>query len=223
MLSISTKVEQMVAQSPFLTEGMQLGLINLSELARRLRPQIETDLWKPVSQAAVVMALRRVAERFPQDGEAKPEKAGPVIPPHMAELTTRSELMLETFLISAQSDECRRKLFALAQGHPDNFVSITRGAEEMLVVISRALQPEIDLAFAGERKTAHVDRLMALTLRLKPETVTTPGIYHAVLKELAWKKVNVITMLCTLTEMTILLEPAECAPAYAILSRIVTL
>ena len=38
MLSIATKVEQIVSESAFLTEGMSLGLINLSELARQLRP-----------------------------------------------------------------------------------------------------------------------------------------------------------------------------------------
>jgi hypothetical protein len=37
MLSIATKVEQIVSESAFLTEGMALGLINLSELARQLR------------------------------------------------------------------------------------------------------------------------------------------------------------------------------------------
>ena len=65
MLSISTKVERIVTESPFLSEGLRRGLINLSELARQLQPQLQNDLWKPVGQAAVVMALRRVAGRLP--------------------------------------------------------------------------------------------------------------------------------------------------------------
>ena len=65
MLSIATKVERIVMDSAFLTEGLRRGLINLSELARQLQPQLENDLWKPVGQAAVVTALRRVAERLP--------------------------------------------------------------------------------------------------------------------------------------------------------------
>jgi hypothetical protein len=88
MLSIATKVEQIVSESAFLTEGMSLGLINLSELARQLRPQLESDLWKPVGQAAVVMALRRLSERLPQPGESPPI----IVPPRMGELTTRTEL-----------------------------------------------------------------------------------------------------------------------------------
>ena len=70
MLSIATKVEQIVMESAFLSEGLGRGLLNLSELARQLQPQLQTDMWKPVGQAAVVMALRRLAERMP------PQKSG---------------------------------------------------------------------------------------------------------------------------------------------------
>jgi hypothetical protein len=41
-----------------------------------------------------------------------------------------------------------------------------------------------------------------------------------VLKNLAWNKISMVTMMCTLTEMTMLLEPPLTAPAYAVLSQI---
>src|SRR3954467_2366528 len=97
MLSIATKVEQIVSESAFLTEGMALGLINLSELARQLRPELETALWKPVGQAAVVMALRRLSDRLP---ELQPAKSPPIMVPRMSELTTRTELTLCTYKLS---------------------------------------------------------------------------------------------------------------------------
>ena len=87
MLSIATKVERIVMESAFLTEGLGRGLINLSELARQLQPQLESDLWKPVGQAAVVMALRRVSERLPPVRESQI-----VVAQKTGELTTRTEL-----------------------------------------------------------------------------------------------------------------------------------
>ena len=59
MLSIATKVERIVLESAFLTEGLRRGLINLSELARQLQPQLESDLWKPVGQAEIGRASCR--------------------------------------------------------------------------------------------------------------------------------------------------------------------
>jgi hypothetical protein len=218
MLSIATKVEQIVSESAFLTEGMSLGLINLSELARQLRPQLESDLWKPVGQAAVVMALRRLSERMPQQTDVKPI----MLAPRMGELTTRTELTLVTYRLSDNSNECQRKLLALAERHTDRFVSVTRGVHEMLVVCSRPLLHVVESAFANERHVARVDNLTALTLRLNPETLKTPGVYHSVLKKLAWNKISVVTMMCTFTELTVLLEQPHTGPAYAILSQAVS-
>jgi hypothetical protein len=218
MLSIATKVEQIVSESPFLTEGMALGLINLSELARQLRPQLESDLWKPVGQAAVVMALRRVSERLPPPNMGHPV----MIAPRSGELTTRSELSISTYRLSDNSNECQRQLLALAEPFPGMFVTVTRGVHEVLVVSSASLLPLVEEAFRGERLLARVDNLTALTLRLNPDTQKTPGIYHAVLKKLAWDKISVTNMMCTFSELTILLEQSQTAPAFSVLSKIVT-
>ncbi|HEU4372719.1 MAG TPA: hypothetical protein VFS02_04470 [Telluria sp.] len=217
MLSIANKVEQLVSESPFLTEGIALGLINLSELARQLRPQLESDLWKPVGQAAVVMALRRISERLPQPGVSAPI----VLAPRMGELTTRTDLSISTYRMSDSSNECQRQLLALAEPYPGTFVTVTRGVHEVLVVCSRSLVHTVEEAFATERLLARVENLTALTLRLNPETRKTPGIYHAVLKKLAWDKISVINMMCTFSELTILLEQSQTGAAFSALSQIV--
>ncbi|MES2321262.1 MAG: hypothetical protein V4633_03270 [Pseudomonadota bacterium] len=218
MLSIATKVEQIVSESAFLTEGMSLGLINLSELARQLRPQLESDLWKPVGQAAVVMALRRLSERLPAPDTVKPIMLGP----RTGELITRTELTLTTYRLSDHSNECQRQLLALAERQPGSFVTVTRGVHEMLVVCSRSLIHLVESAFAGQRQMARVENLTALTLRLNPETLKTPGVYHGVLKKLAWNKISVVTMICTFTELTVLLEQSQTSSAFAVLSQLVT-
>ena len=217
MLSIATKVEQIVSESAFLTEGISLGLINLSELARQLRPQLESDLWKPVGQAAVVMALRRLSERLPQQDPAQPI----VLSPRSGELTTRTDLTLVTYRLSDLSNECQRELLALAEDKNNSFVTVTRGVHEMLVVCSRPLIHLVESAFAGERHVARVENLTALTLRLNPDSLKTPGIYHAVLKKLALNKINVVTMMCTFTELTVLLEQSQTGPAFSVLSNVV--
>jgi hypothetical protein len=218
MLSIATKVEQIVSESPFLTEGMALGLINLSELARQLRPQLESESWKPVGQAAVVMALRRLSERLPSPEQAQAN----LIAPRMGELTTRTELTLATYRLSDHSNQCQRQLLALAERHPGSFVTVTRGVHEMLVVCSRPLIELMESAFASQRQLARVNELTALTLRLNPETLKTPGVYHGVLKKLAWNKISLVTMICTFSELTVVLEQSQTAPAYSVLSQIIS-
>lgn len=218
MLSIATKVERIVLESSFLTEGLRRGLINLSELARQLQPQLESDLWKPVGQAAVVMALRRVAERLPQ--QPSPSRAIALVR-KTGELTTRTELTEYTFRHSDSIHECHRALLARAEPMRGAFVTVTRGVNEVMIICSRPLTPVVEQVFAGERLLARQDNLNAVTLHLSPDTSREPGIYHTILKQLAWDKINLVNMICTYTELTLLLEQDQTGAAFSVLSRMV--
>ncbi len=220
MLSIATKVERIVMESSFLTEGLGRGLINLSELARQLQPQLESDLWKPVGQAAVVMALRRVAERLPQQPVGGSSVAR--LSNKTGELTTRTELTEFTFRYSDCTHECHQRLLAMAEPMRGAFVTVTRGVNEVMVVCSRSLIPVVEEAFSGERILVRQENLNAVTLHLHPDTKRTPGVYHAVLKQLAWDKINLVNMICTYTELTILLEQNQTGAAFSVLSRMIT-
>ena len=214
MISIAMRVEQVVIESAFLTEGMMRGLINLSELARHLRPQLERDLWKPVGQAAVVMALTRLATRLQQNDQAEVK-----VLPKIGELITRSELTEFTYTNSDTSYECQRNLLEMAERHPGVYVTVTQGVREVLVISGRSMASSVECCFASEQLLLKKNNISALTLRLTPDSKHTPGIFHSILKQLAWRKINLVNMICTYTELTILLEQSEMALAFSVLSH----
>ncbi|MFC3107555.1 hypothetical protein ACFOFO_06210 [Undibacterium arcticum] len=201
-------------ESAFLTEGMMRGLLNLSELARHLRPQLERDLWKPVGQAAVVMALTRLALRLQQND--RPEVR---VLPKVGELITRSELTEFTYTNSDTSYECQRHLLAMAESHPGVFVTVTQGMREVLVISGRSMVSSVESCFGSEQLLLKKSNLSALTLRLTPDSKHTPGIFHSILKQLAWRKINLVNMICSYTELTIFLEQSEMALAFSVLSH----
>lgn len=215
MLSIATRVERIVMDSPFLSEGLRRGLINLSELARQLQPQLESDLWKPVGQAAVVMALRRVSERLPAQGAQDI-----VLARRHGQLTARTDLVELTWRESDRTDACHRELLAQADRRGDMFLTVTRGVNEIMVICSRALIPLVEAVFDGESLLARLENLNAVTLPLTADSHCTPGIYHAILKKLAWDKVNLVNLISTHSELTLILERQHTAAAFAVLASL---
>lgn len=214
MSSIAAKVEQIVSESAFLTEGMVRGLINLSELARQLQPQLEKEMWKPVGQAAIVMALTRLGNKLQQR-----EHQESSLLPHMAELTTRAELIEFTYRNSATTRECQSRLLAMAESHPGVYVTVTQGLHEVLIIVGKTLAEAVETCFTGEALLSRLERISALTLRLDPQARDTPGIYHAILKKLALVKVNLVDMICTYSEMTLILERSQVGLAFSVLSQ----
>lgn len=214
MASIASKVEQIVNESVFLTEGMVRGLINLSELARQLLPQLSKDLDKPAGQAAVVMALTRMAGRLQQR-----EYVDANLLPRMGELTIRSELTELTYRFSETTLECQRRLLAQAERHPGVFVTVTQGLREVLIIVGQPMVHAVEVSFGAEHLLVRLENLAAITLRLNPEARKTPGIYHSILKQLAWSKINLVDMICTYSELTILLEQNQVGRAHLVLSQ----
>jgi len=214
MLSVAAKVERIVMDSQFLVEGLRRNLINLSELARQLQPQLETDLWKPVGQAAVVMALRRVTKRLPaveQPAAAPQQKTG--------ELTTRTDLIEYTYRLSDTLAASQRQLLERMTAIDSAFVMVTRGVNELMVICNRAAQFVVEEVFAGQCLRARQDGLTALTLHFNGGQRCSPGIYQSILSQLAWEQIQLVNLICTYTELTLLLEPNQTEAAFKLLTR----
>src|SRR5947207_1265614 len=59
MITITQAIDTYVKKTPFLEEGLTRNIINLTALARMIRPEIENLTHKQVTEAAIVMALKR--------------------------------------------------------------------------------------------------------------------------------------------------------------------
>ena len=61
MKTISSVVENFIKNKPFLSTSLSEGIINLTSLSRRIKPEIEFVLKKKVRSGAIVMALKRIS------------------------------------------------------------------------------------------------------------------------------------------------------------------
>ena len=210
MVSISDALGRIIAQTPFLEEGLAAGIINLSALARMLRPRIEAELVKDASDAALVMALKRLSDKLEKKRPRPGETAR-----YVKDITVRSHLSEFTFQNSQTMLPRQIKLLQEIRGRHDRFITFSSGADEVTAVISSDLASAMQRIFAGERLLSRYDGLSAIILRLSPQTVSAPGIYYLVLKLLAWDNINVTEVVSTYTEFVILLDDANIDRAFS--------
>jgi aspartokinase len=208
MRRISDIVEAQVLGTPFLEQGLADGIINHSALARRLRPAIERELLRPASEAAIMMAIRRVVP-------ARRRKARAAT--RFGELTVRSSLTALTYQVSPQTGTKVRRLFDRMARRRGEFVTYTQGVSEVMLVVSAATEDVAAAAMAGEHQIARLRRLAAIVIRLAPATVRSPGVYYTILKQLSWRDINVVDVVSTYTEFTIVVEHADVDRAFAAL------
>lgn len=207
MRRIADIVEAELRKTPFLEEGLAAGFINHSALARRLRPIVERELLKPASQAAIMMAIRRMP-RARRRKAPKPER--------FDQLTVRAPLTALTFQASPQTGVKMRRLFDRLSRRGE-FVTYTQGVSEVMVVVSERAEESAAEALAGEHQIARLRHLAAIVIRLTPSTVRRPGVYYGILKQLAWRSINVVDVVSTFTEFTIVVEDKDVDAAFSAL------
>ena len=214
MVRISDLVEEYVLETPLVEEHLSLGLINLSALARHLQPRLRRALLRPVSEASIMMALKRLGPRFAARTRRPPTRTA-----RPSDLTVRSNLVELTFHASDAIRDKHRRFVSRIHRSEDAFVTYTQGATEVMLMVSAGLEETVLEIFAGERLISRVRNLSAIVIRLAPSTVQTPGVYYAILKRLAWRNLNVVDVVSTCTEFTIVVGNDEVDQAFSALRR----
>lgn len=187
--------------SPFLEEGLSRGVLNYSATARELRPQIEAALLKPVSVSAILMALKRLAAKM----EARTREAERLLRVS-SDLTVRSDLSELTFLKSESMVANQKRLLDEIESRDDAFVTFTQGVFETTIISSASLKPTVESLFAGGTRVSQGDDLSAVVMRFPVEAAGMPGIHYPILRQLAWQDVNILAIVSTFTELTLVMK-----------------
>lgn len=211
MITIPQATKTIVERSRYLTEAMSKGLINYSSLARYIKPELEKMLLKPVSEAAILMALKRLEKEF------QPKFVPITIFSSAPDMIVRSNLIELSITNSEKLAERFNKLFAAHTKNRSSFFTITEGLSETGIIASRDLEKEIKEILEGEEIIFEFQNLSAITIRMPKENITTPGVYYFFLKSLAWEGINIMETISTPLEVSLILEDKDINRAFEIL------
>lgn len=212
MRTITQEIQSLIAESPFLEEGLARGIINCSALAREMQPRISQALMRDVSESAVLMALKRLLPSL----EKRSRDLNPVLK-EIGDLTVRSNLAEMTYRRSPRTLEKEGRLLEKIKDLGDQFITITQGYFETTIITSASLVPTIEKVYKGEDLVARLDDLAAIVIRLPAESVQQPGVHYTLLKQLAWHDINLVEAVSTYSEFTIVLTRDSVDRAFSVL------
>jgi len=204
----------LIGESPLLEEGIADGIINLSALARKFQPRIEEKLKKKVSESAILMALKRLSPSL-TDKIHNYKKHIKLV----GDITVRSDLSEFTFVKSQTLLEKQKKLLNGLKGETNYFLTFTQGVFESTAIINSKYAPMVAKIFEGEKAVSQLSDLAAITIILSPHIVELPGVHYTILKQLAWYGINVVELVSTLTEFTIILKKSDVDLSFSILMK----
>ncbi len=206
MKTIASTVATYVKTKPYLSPALSDGIINLTSLARQIKPEIEATLKRPVNRGAIVMSLKRVSDEaeFTTDSS----KISSVLK-NMGDITVRSSLVDYNFLVSDTLLLNQANLLKELEHKKEVFYTSSRGVSESNIIVSQNIASLVDDLFQEEICHSKMDNLSSITIKLPSDNVTIPGIYYFIFQRLSWEGVNVYEVISTSNEFTILIHEDE--------------
>ncbi len=209
-------VEEIIKKSPFLEEALAEGIINLSSLSRQIKAEIDEQLNKDVQIGAIVMALKRLSPKFDPNLKIKVKK----IIHKLGDITVRSNITYYTYSNSETLIEKESILLKNMKNKKDIFFALSQGVYETTVILSNSEHENIDFLFKGEKLIQKTKELSSITIKLPSENSDVSGIYYFILKKIAWEGINVLEIISTTHEFTIIVNDENVDRAFSILKRI---
>ncbi|MBI2019428.1 hypothetical protein HYS95_02025 [Candidatus Daviesbacteria bacterium] len=116
--------------------------------------------------------------------------------------------------------EKTRHLFNALDNRQDVFCALSQGARETTFIVSAEVKDHIKKIFQNETKVSEISNLSSVTIRLPKEVVYILGVYYQILKRLAFENINVIEILSTYTEITVIIDTRDVEKAFSVLKKI---
>lgn len=216
MVTIAHIVGKMVKDKPQLEDAVVRDIVSYAKLAEYMQPEVEKELGKKVKHAAVVMALMRLSEKLRTEHIERIEKGkyGEI------EMGIRSDVIEVTIVKSPKSFEPVKRLYALVDFEGGDVLNVIQGNHEITIIASRRYLKRFEAELRGEKVIKKIESLSALSIKFPKEFLQMPGFIALITRELAWHGINVVEIVSTYTELTLVLSNEDVTKAYRALQEL---
>ena len=216
MLKVSDIVRDIVFSSEPELTVLSRGLLNFSAYAKRIHGDVERRARKPVQLGTIVVALSRIS------GEILDED--PLLPQIVLDgITVKSNLAEITFSKTSANRLRAQKLVTENEFAQADFMTITYGASELAIFAPMSLVQPVLRNFKPDAPKLLLERLAALTVQFSNVYIETPNMYFALMRAIAVKKLNIVELISTFTELTFLVRQTDLNELFQLLNSLMRL
>jgi aspartokinase len=174
---------------------------------------VKKELGKEVNDAAVIVAIRRLQEKA-QKAYEKPNKFS------ANSIKTHSHLMEIAVVNSSRIPGKIKEMYSLPEVEEGELINATEGKNQATFVFSQKMEKRMKEVLSGEKVLLEMKGLSQISISFGKEMFETPGFIVYVLKELSWNGINVVEVISTYTELSVVVESKELTKAYGILEKL---
>lgn len=215
-MKLSTVVTNLINQSPIIQEALDSDLINITSLARHLQADVQHILDREIQISAIVMAIKR----RPTNMSLILDKSLSQFMSSLGDVLVRSDIYDYTYAHSASFRHSQISFLELIQDETNSYYSICRGMGETTIVVNSVLKNIVEQAFESEKLLVSRANLAAISISLPSTNQDISGVYYTLLKRLAWQGINIIEVISTSNEITLIVSKEDIDQVFSLILQL---
>ncbi len=188
-------------------------LINWSSYARKIRPEIEKIMGKVVKEGSIVASLVRYFRNKPS--------LDPLLPNDkiIERLSIHSNLEGLTLERTESNTTLIQKMYSKLHLEKENFITITQGVNEITVIAEKAIALQLRGNITQKDMIYDKRQLVGVSIKFHLKYLEVPNILFQLHRKISLKRINIIELISTATELTFIIEKKDLSKAMESLQK----
>lgn len=210
MLSTTDAIKQLLLSNPMMENLLAKNLINLTQLAKEWQPKIEEITYKKVTLGSVVTSLSRLKDEI----DIKFESTFKI-----NDISLKFPMSEISFVSKPDHVKKIARLYETLSTNENHYLNAISGNTETSIFVNTKYSDQVLTVFKGEKLKLNLGNLASVSLKFDESYLEIKGITYQVLKALLWENINLIEIVSTYTEITLIIEKKDAQKALQVLSQ----
>ena len=194
-------------------DAIARGYVNLSKLARMLKPSVERRIKRKVgSMESIITSLKRIRESY----RPTTNSIGKVIAGSVVNVRTHvSKLSVE------KTKRTLELLGVMLGSHQEDFIQVSESISAITLIFDQRLHKRVRSEMARTTILEEGDFYAAIIVQSPPEIINTPGCVMSFYNQLARRHVNIEDTVSCYTDTIIVVKMEDVGKAFETLTELI--
>lgn len=209
MLSTTDAIKQLLLQNPMMENLLAKNLLNLTQLATEWQPKIEDITYKKVTLGSVVTSLSRLRVEIDTIFQSSFK---------INDISLKFPISEISFVTKPDHVKKIAKLYEDLSTTENHYLNAISGNTETSIFVNTKYSSNVIEVFKNQKLKLNLSNLASVSLKFDESYLETKGITYQVLKALLWENINLVEIVSTYTEITLIIEKKDAQKALQVLS-----
>ncbi len=210
MFKISHSLREVIAKNQLFEWGLSYKLLNISQLAVHIRPEIESRLKKDVTVGAIKMNLSRIQREMNKTAPRLKKFA-------VHHIAIHTDLFIITFPKSKETHAHINLLYGKV-AKENGYMNITEGTRQITMITEERFYDAVK-NIIPVRPVVQEHDVVAIKVEFSKDYTRVPGLFFALIQKVALQGINILELSSTSTELIFYFDKKDMKIAFDVIAN----